>query len=231
MTSWFDSGYAAGQEIYELIGFRSQDNIDYVEMTCDCSPPYVGTIVDIYRLVGSSQVKVGYVKVEERSGAGFIARVLQNGTTESEFLLEDYPRLMSGDLGVSRKVRISRVLQLTPTQQLSYYDLFEDPLDYPKNYRLTDLGRQRLREATSVFLESKVSKLFIEAHTDTEGQSDENLVESKQRAMIVKQYLINEFGFDPKRLVAIGMGESEPIGKAHLPGSKRLLRRIVIKAK
>ncbi|MFI5203892.1 MAG: OmpA family protein [Flavobacteriales bacterium] len=51
----------------------------------------------------------------------------------------------------------------------------------------------------------------LRSHTDSRGNDAFNEKLSKKRAQSCVDYLINEKGIDPKRLVAIGMGEREPI--------------------
>jgi len=46
----------------------------------------------------------------------------------------------------------------------------------------------------------------------------------------VRQYLIDELGFDPKRVVAVGYGEAEPADQSLAPGYIEANRRIVLKA-
>ena len=52
----------------------------------------------------------------------------------------------------------------------------------------------------------------IEGHTDSVGSDAYNMRLSVERAETVKAYLSSEFGVDPRRLVIVGKGESEPMG-------------------
>ena len=62
-------------------------------------------------------------------------------------------------------------------------------------------------------------------------QSQRAQMESYQRALTVRQTLIDELGIDPDRIVAIGMGESEDPQNANLPGAEDEARRVIIKVK
>jgi OOP family OmpA-OmpF porin len=53
-------------------------------------------------------------------------------------------------------------------------------------------------------------RVTIEGHTDRLGSEAYNLELSRRRANAVKDYLVAR-GVEPRRLVAIGKGESEPI--------------------
>ena len=70
---------------------------------------------------------------------------------------------------------------------------------------------------------------MIEGHTDQKGDSEQNQIETYQRALTIRQYLIDELGFDENRVTAIGLGESEPISDVILPGNADRSRRIVLK--
>ena len=47
----------------------------------------------------------------------------------------------------------------------------------------------------------------------------ENQIESKQRAEVIKTFLVTEMGYDETKLVALAMGELEPEFGDEVPGS------------
>jgi outer membrane protein OmpA-like peptidoglycan-associated protein len=49
----------------------------------------------------------------------------------------------------------------------------------------------------------------IEGHTDTVGDAGLNMLLSQRRAEAVRDFLVKNFGVQPTRLMAIGMGESQ----------------------
>ena len=65
--------------------------------------------------------------------------------------------------------------------------------------------------------------LRIEAHTATSGAGGVNMHISGERAKAVQTFLIEEGGLEKKRLTAVGLGETEPLGTA-----EELNRRIDI---
>jgi outer membrane protein OmpA-like peptidoglycan-associated protein len=68
-------------------------------------------------------------------------------------------------------------------------------------------------------------RVEIRGHTDSQGPASFNLELSQRRAESVRQYLMNA-GIDPSRLVAIGVGEEEPISSNATPEGRLQNRRI-----
>ncbi len=66
----------------------------------------------------------------------------------------------------------------------------------------------------------------IEGHTDNVGSEASNLKLSAKRAESVKQYLVNKFKIDPKRLSTKGYGESQPIADNSTAEGRQKNRRI-----
>jgi peptidoglycan-associated lipoprotein len=55
----------------------------------------------------------------------------------------------------------------------------------------------------------------LAAHTDCRGSMQDNLLLSQRRAQACVDYLVKEKGIDPKRLVAKGYGEGNPLRLGH----------------
>jgi OOP family OmpA-OmpF porin len=67
-------------------------------------------------------------------------------------------------------------------------------------------------EQLRAFLEQKpqISLVRIEGHTDNVGKPADNLKLSGERALAVRQWLIDH-KVDPKRLIAVGFGDQKPV--------------------
>ena len=100
----------------------------------------------------------------------------------------------------------------------------------PSNIELSNSGKLYLNKAMKVFGSRKISHLFISGYTGKEGKTQLNQVESYQRALAVRQYLVTNLGFDPYRVTALGMGETSLKDPSNVSGHSQSNRRIVIKA-
>jgi len=59
-------------------------------------------------------------------------------------------------------------------------------------------------------LKKQISLVRIEGHTDNVGAAKDNLKLSGDRALAVKNWLINK-GIDGKRLISVGFGDTKPV--------------------
>lgn len=73
-------------------------------------------------------------------------------------------------------------------------------------------GNDALLEELRLFLvqNPKVTQLRIEGHTDNVGKPDENLEMSGQRAITIKNWLVQK-GIAKERLLAVGFGDQKPL--------------------
>ncbi len=67
-----------------------------------------------------------------------------------------------------------------------------------------------LDEAILILRGNPSTRVVVEGHTDDEGDAEDNLALSQQRAEAVVAYLVTG-GIEPDRLTAIGYGEERPI--------------------
>lgn len=69
--------------------------------------------------------------------------------------------------------------------------------------------------------------LRISGHTDSSGDHDSNLKLSQDRADAIKKYIVDKGKFDPKRVTAIGYGDTVPIIKSEkTEDDKKVNRRV-----
>ncbi|HVJ14054.1 MAG TPA: OmpA family protein [Polyangiaceae bacterium] len=69
--------------------------------------------------------------------------------------------------------------------------------------------------------------ITIEGHTDSRGNEEQNLQLSKQRAEVVRDYLITQ-GLDRERVTAVGYGESRPMASNDSAEGRANNRRVEV---
>ncbi|MBU1175872.1 MAG: OmpA family protein [Alphaproteobacteria bacterium] len=83
-----------------------------------------------------------------------------------------------------------------------FFNLNSDGLTSGTQYDLSILGQALMSDALMPF------SYLIAGHTDASGPAAYNQQLSERRAMTVRNFLIEEFGVDPDRLIRIGWGET-----------------------
>jgi hypothetical protein len=197
-----------------------------------------GSTFKTYRISaqkGSTQsdalwVTTGELKAVDVQAKFTVAEVTGEAGNMAKAFFPQFPGVMAGDVAVSQRVALVRRQVLTPERTISYYDIFSDPKAGPTNFEISAKGREELIAAASEFAKARLSLLMIEGYTDHRGPTNVNQVESYQRALTVREFLIHELGFDPKRVIAVGYGESEQVDATMAPGYVESNRRIVFKA-
>jgi len=174
-------------------------------------------------------VETGVLKVVAVHEFDSIAEVVSQGTRDSQTLYGEFGGIMAGDLAVAKKLSIAPSKVLAPEIALTFNSLFDDPKSDPATYELTPGGKNALRRVAERLAEIRAGMLIVEGHTDIKGSSERNQVESYQRALTIRQVLIDEFGFDESRITAFGLGESQPLSAVLEPGNSERSRRIVFK--
>lgn len=190
-----------------------------------------GTVLESKRAQGSRTIPTGLLKIVEVFEDFSLAEVTVDGSEVAAMHFPDLPGVMVGDRVEAQEIVVAQTLRILPTRSLPFDRLFVDPKGLPSTFELTPEGRNTLLEAARVFVDAHSPLLLIEGYTDHKGDRQTNQIESYQRALTIRQVLIDELGFDPERLVAIGLGESEPLEEPYLPGREREARRIVLRVK
>ncbi|MCX6125018.1 MAG: OmpA family protein [Proteobacteria bacterium] len=174
-------------------------------------------------------IETGAAKVVAVYEYKSLAELTQNSTPASERFHSRFPEVMAGDLAVRERIEVRRVLSLSPEVTLTYSTLFYDAKASPQNFELTDIGKTQLATEAGKFSNMRAGMLMVIGHTDARGSSESNQIESYQRALVVRQYLIDQLGFDPMRIVAVGKGEDDLLSEDLTPGYAERARRIAIK--
>jgi len=85
-----------------------------------------------------------------------------------------------------------------------------------------------LDDVAEIFKQNLDLKLSIEGHTSSEGSQETNMKLSRERADVVKDYLISK-GIDRNRLRAEGFGPNKPLNEGKSPAEMALNRRVELK--
>ena len=195
----------------------------------------VDDLLEAYRqadVVAGNQdawIPTGTMKVISVQGAVAIARVQTAATDIGRTVFPMHPEVMAGDLVEPKRVTISPIQTVLQEATVLYRDLFVDPKGRPSTFELTDTGRARLAQMAVDLAKAHVSVLMIEAFTDKNGNSDANQIESYERALTVRQFLIHDMGFDEAKVVAVGYGETEQVKDNAVAGYRERNRRVVLK--
>lgn len=191
---------------------------------------YEGIKLNTYRKIGFKKIETGQLKVEHVKEHFAIASIIQEGTPFSLAAFPRFPGIMAGDFLERADVKLAKRLIVTPTLSLMYAKMFFDPLANPNTFEMTPQGKELIREKVMPFMDAKIGKLLIEGHTDHNGPARENQIESYQRALTIRQFLIDELQFDSDRVVAVGLGEEDQVDTSFAAGYRENNRRIVIKS-
>ena len=113
---------------------------------------------------------------------------------------------------------------------------YVQPVFVVASQNLFDQGSNTLRpeairelDRAVVFIKRlRPTKARVEGHTDSTGDEDINLTLSKERAGKVRDYLVNQGGFDSNLFITVGYGESKPIVPNDTPEGQRKNRRFEI---
>lgn len=74
-----------------------------------------------------------------------------------------------------------------------------------------------------------LDKLIIEGHTCSIGSDQYNYELSVKRANAIKNFMVQAYGIDPNKIIAVGFGESRPIAPNTTDSGRRLNRRVEFK--
>ncbi|WP_109126558.1 OmpA family protein [Dyella sp. C11] len=100
-----------------------------------------------------------------------------------------------------------------PAPKAQRFELSGDTLFPLGRYRVEDMlpgGREQLDNVAARLRESPMSQVKIIGHTDMIGDSESNMVLSRNRAESVRAYLVSH-GVAPEVTMAVGMGKAQPV--------------------
>lgn len=78
---------------------------------------------------------------------------------------------------------------------------------------------------------AKIQAVFIEGHSDSQGNDEFNRMLSERRAQGVKNYIVRTYGLDVDKVKAVGYGETAPIADNKTAEGRAKNRRVIVKIK
>lgn len=115
----------------------------------------------------------------------------------------------AGSLSVRERQQISTLAEERPAIDLTIYFDFNSAEISPKAVpALVELGRALSRKSLAE------TRFLLAGHTDGKGGDAYNLKLSQRRAEAIRQFLIQQFKVDERRLLAIGYGKEQLKNKA-----------------
>ncbi|MCC6558277.1 MAG: OmpA family protein [Polyangiaceae bacterium] len=102
----------------------------------------------------------------------------------------------------------------------------EGKIVFDTNKAIIRPGSEKVLKTALQFLNEhpEVTRFRIEGHTDARASEEHNMELSAQRALSVANWLVEQ-GVDPIRLIAVGFGESRPLGPNELEEGRSDNRR------
>jgi outer membrane protein OmpA-like peptidoglycan-associated protein len=97
-----------------------------------------------------------------------------------------------------------------------------DSVDVGNNYN------DEIQAIVKYLIKNPEAKLKIIGHTDNIGTKQNNLALSKRRATSVKNYLVNKFNIDGQRLIAQGVGSTQPVADNNTDEGRKKNGRVTI---
>src|ERR1700728_3311424 len=200
---------------------RATANLDSISAKIDRGQGTAGALVNNKAL---------YTNLEQTTGAMRDTMVqAQAGVTDFQenmeamkhnFFLRGYFKSRGyEDSAELARNEIDRLPQATPTKQFTYpaKQLF-DKQDSAK------LRNQKSLTAGGEFLaDNQFGLAVVVVSTGKEGDTQKDLVLTEARAMVVREYLVENFGFDDSQLRTLGMGKQTD-GKGDAPwGTVRIV--------
>ncbi|MBF0622291.1 MAG: OmpA family protein [Magnetococcales bacterium] len=167
----------------------------------------VGTV-----LLAAQPALAGELQFPESKDEMIKALKFQNATTEHEGKV--YEVTESGEKFLIYKGKRYRMRGIGKIVDSDIVPKIGARIQFPVNgsavqaqsFRVLDQLAEALKDSTL-----SDSVIQVSGHTDTSGDTHQNMTLSQQRADAVKGYLISRHGISPNRLISKGYGESKPL--------------------
>jgi outer membrane protein OmpA-like peptidoglycan-associated protein len=221
--------------------YSNGDDLYMLELPLNMRPNAVATISgtvrdETGRTVGvtirwedlDTHESIGQSQTDPSNGTFYL--VLPLGKNYGYYIDDEryFPLSNNIDLREQKKtVNIEKNIQLTSYKQMIEQGMAVqvNNLFFPVNeYELLPQSENELVRVAEI-IKSKNLRVEISGHTDSTGDTNKNMVLSRQRAESVRTFLIQQ-GCDASQLVAKGYGATRPIADNVTEEGKQLNRRV-----
>lgn len=180
----------------------------------------------IVRVANGTVTLIGTVATPtERAAAEAVAR----SVVGTDFRIDNRLLIDEGDVEPAEEDPTSQLANITDEdlvlQNAISSVLARNPITFASASADIDPESLATLDALADVLRESAAQVLIAGHTDTDGDPDDNLLLSQQRAEAVVDYL-TEAGIDPARLTAQGFGGSFPVADNITKEGKAANRRI-----
>jgi phospholipid/cholesterol/gamma-HCH transport system substrate-binding protein len=184
---------------------RATANLDSISAKIDGGQGTAGALVNdkqLYNNLAQTTSSMRQTMVQAQTGVTDFQENME--ALKHNFLMRGYFKNRGyEDSAELAKDEIERLPQGTPTKEFTYSakELF-DKRDSAK------LKNQESLNAGGVFLaNNQFGFAVVVASAGMEGDTQKDLVLTEARAMVVREYLVQNFGFDDSQLKTLGMGK------------------------
>jgi outer membrane protein OmpA-like peptidoglycan-associated protein len=184
---------------------RATANLDSISAKIDSGKGTAGALVNdkqLYTNLEQTTSSMQQTMVQAQAGVTDFQENME--AMKHNFLLKGFFKSRGyEDSGELAKNEIERLPQGTPAKEFTYSakQLF-DKQDSAK------LKNQKSLNAGGEFLaNNQFGFAVVVASAGKEGDSQKDLVLTEARAMVVREYLVENFGFDDSQLKTLGMGK------------------------
>ena len=124
-------------------------------------------------------------------------------------------------------VKVTSYIKLTPVSKVVGFDVTDVLFAFNKVY-IRDAFKDDMGRLAQFLQENPQSYVVVSGHTENIGTEEVNMIVSKGRALTVANYLIDNHGIDPLRVVPLWFGKSNPVASNSNEMGRQLNRRVEI---
>lgn len=152
----------------------------------------------------------------------------QGNNSTAPIIIHDTIRVEVQKIDTLTIVRTDTVSYIDSTTKLNYETVNLPNVQFITNSDvLLPSSATDLQKLAEYLIKNDSLNATIYGHTDNVGKPDENLKLSQRRAESVKRFL-GSLGVDPKRLTAVGKGDTEPKADNNLEEGRLMNRRVEV---